>query len=443
MRCIQGTVGAMALLVSVVPLCDTQLPDASGIVGVSYSRVWDLKPTESVFAYARVSPAGTELVYASEEPTARGEPPRRLETVVDLHARKVLGRVPGIDAYWSEDGKRFIYLDVSGDHPQVNIERVGDGAVRRDVAPASLGDYFSWGVKDDRDLIMTISGNYYFLNDARAVLPAASLASCPGIGRGVRPLISKDGTKVTVFVRSHVVIRNVDNCEGIVDTAIVGAKADFSWDGRYIAFHTPKNPPASGSEIVIVDSVRKTVRTLPALPGNSLFPSWTKDNRLCFRYDGDDYRGFMMASNVLQLPERPLPLASEPAQATVTWRDVFPSVPPAHKVIAVLIWSNWTAHAPTVLRDVQEARDEARALNLDVGVGMALGPGARTEDLEQILEMSAIRLDRLPLDSVHARIAGALNQSPTLLLFRNGLLVDRVLGPMSSRDIWNWITQAP
>src|SRR6202050_5244574 len=298
MRCIQGTVGAMALLVSVVPLCDTQLPDASGIVGVSYSRVWDLKPTESVFAYARVSPAGTELVCAPEEPTARGEPPRGLETVVDLHARKGLGRVPGIDAYWSEDGKRFIYLDVSGDHPQVNIERVGDGAVRRDVAPASLGDYFSWGVKDDRDLIMTISGNYYFLNDARAGLPAASLASCPGIGRGVRPLISKDGTKVTVFVRSHVVIRNVDNCEGIVDTAIVGAKADFSWDGRYIAFHTPKNPPASGSEIVIVDSVRKTVRTLPALPGNSLFPSWTKDNRWCFRYDGDDYRGFMMASNV-------------------------------------------------------------------------------------------------------------------------------------------------
>ena len=55
-----------------------------------------------------------------------------------------------------------------------------------------------------------------------------------------------------------------------------------------------------------VDVQQRTVRTLSGLTGSALFPSWTEDGRLCFRYDGPDYRGFMMASRVLDVAPVPL-----------------------------------------------------------------------------------------------------------------------------------------
>ena len=74
------------------------------------------------------------------------------------------------------------------------------------------------------------------------------------------------------------------------------------------------------------------MRKLGDLPGSSLFPSWTKDGRLCFRYDGDDYRGFMIASNVLSLAEQPLPPAGPRVPASLKWSRSFPSTPlPAHE----------------------------------------------------------------------------------------------------------------
>ena len=36
--------------------------------------------------------------------------------------------------------------------------------------------------------------------------------------------------------RGVVVVRNIADCADIIDTGLPGAKADFSWDGRYIAF---------------------------------------------------------------------------------------------------------------------------------------------------------------------------------------------------------------
>ena len=62
--------------------------------------------------------------------------------------------------------------------------------------------------------------------------------------------------------------------------------------------HAPK-PNADGYEIVVVDIQKHTLRTVTSLAGSSYFPSWTKDGRLSFRYDGEDYRGFMMIENVL------------------------------------------------------------------------------------------------------------------------------------------------
>ena len=88
------------------------------------------------------------------------------------------------------------------------------------------------------------------------------------------------------------------NCDDIFDTGLRGAKADFSFDGKYVAFHVAEGRYAAArTDVVVVDVKKRTVRNVTAsLAGSSLFPSWTKDGRLCFRYDGDDYRGFIMAT---------------------------------------------------------------------------------------------------------------------------------------------------
>jgi hypothetical protein len=70
----------------------------------SFERVYPLKDGEGVFAYARISPDGRSLAYASEMPDPR-VPQRILQTVtvVDLPSKKILFTEPGIDAYWSLD----------------------------------------------------------------------------------------------------------------------------------------------------------------------------------------------------------------------------------------------------------------------------------------------------------------------------------------------------
>src|SRR5262249_13265301 len=155
------------------------------------------------------------------------------------------------------------------------------------VAPVAEGDYFSWASRDGKDLILTIQSNYYYLNGDKGILPSKRVSSCPTTGVGERPLISKDGRRVTTFVRGAVVVRGIDNCEDIVNTGMQGAKADFSFDGRYVAFHVMKKD-GKGYDIAVVDAQQHTVRTL-SLQGSSYFPSWTKDGRISFRYDGPDY----------------------------------------------------------------------------------------------------------------------------------------------------------
>ena len=144
----------------------------------------------------------------------------------------------------------------------------------RNVAPSGLGDYFSWAVRDGRNLILTIASNYYYLDGDKAVLPAGRVPPCPGIGVGDRPLISKDGRRITTFVRGAVVIRGLTDCDNIIDTGLQGAKADFSFDGRYVAFHVARRGTKI-YDIVVVDLEKRTMRTLRDLAGSSLFPSWT------------------------------------------------------------------------------------------------------------------------------------------------------------------------
>src|SRR5262245_49861764 len=166
-----------------------------------FTKAYALQPAEGVFAYSRISPDGNFLAYASLTYDTSRPRPQSAEnlyaspgtsidsgtvTVVDLRTSKVLFTEKGIDAYWSLDGERIIY---SG--PSVSIWHRTTGAITRNVAPGNLGDYYSWAVRDGKNLILTISSNYYYLDGDRAVLPHAKVAACPGIGTGDRPLISK------------------------------------------------------------------------------------------------------------------------------------------------------------------------------------------------------------------------------------------------------------
>src|SRR2546430_17359310 len=80
-----------------------------------FTRLLALDPDEGVFAYARISPDGRTLVYASEarNPT-RGRNQTQIVTLVDLATQNVLFTERGIDAYWSLEGDRMIYSGEGG-----------------------------------------------------------------------------------------------------------------------------------------------------------------------------------------------------------------------------------------------------------------------------------------------------------------------------------------
>ena len=399
--------------------------------GPRYTKVHRLTPREGVFAYARISPDGKRLVYASNVP---GVPSNAgwMETIVDLTSGKTIWTGAGIDAYWSPDGTRIIYAGDGG----VAVRNVETGEVVSNREAARLGDYYSWATRDGRDLILTIQSNYYYLDANRAVLPHAKVATCPQIrGTGDRPLISKDGRRITTFVKGNVTVRGLDNCDDIFDTGIQGGKADFSWDGRYIAFHAIKSD-GSGYDIRIVDLKDRTVRTMAVGGGSALFPSWTKDGRLCFRYDGPDYRGFMMASGALDLPAVPLTTASTPSLPEHrSWQDIFPSTPAPKGVQLVLIWAPWSAHSQIAFDALRVIPREAGDLLVPVSVYAAADPTSPESDVTRQLADFQVTIPRLRITARGLELTEARNQMPTVLVFRDGVLVDRKLGAQSLESL--------
>jgi WD40-like Beta Propeller Repeat len=429
-----------ALTIALVGLCAA---NARPVATVTVERVYSLKPAEGVFAYARISPDGRYLAYASEEATT-GRPNGRVQTVtvVDLQTGTVQFSEPGIDAYWSNDGSRMIYLSRRSRDLDVVIRHHETGEMSRNVAPAALGDYFSWSVRDGRDLILTILGNYYYLDRDVAQLPAAHVPECPGIGTGERPLISKDGRRISTFVNGMIVVRNLTDCANVLNTGLRGAKADFSWDGRFIAFHAPKRS-SEGHDINIVDLEGMTLRRIETLPGSSYFPSWTKDGRLCFRYDAPDYRGFVIARDVLSLPETPLPQVPSPeGDRIIRWPDIFPDTPsPRAPLSLVLIWAPWNAHSPDALRALQSIVRSPPHLR-DVSVATAAEPTSLPQDVDSMLRRYNIDLPRIPLATSRLALTGGLNQIPTTLLFRGGVLIERKLGAQSRDELVEWVSRA-
>jgi hypothetical protein len=428
---------ALVLLSTVVVVSMSSVPHAAPTM----TRVYPLAADEGVFAYARISPDGQLLAYASERKHTPGQiGVERTVTVVDLRSRNVVFRELGVDAYWSPEGRRLIFLSEKDGLARVSIRRIG-GDIVREVAPVDLGGYFSWGTRNGRELILTISGNFYYLDGDRAVLPAGRVPVCDGIVE--RPLLSKDGRRITAFQRGTLVVRNLTDCGDVFDTGIGGAKADFSWDGRFIAFHTPKTD-VTGYEIAVIDLQRRTLRTITNLSGSSFFPSWTQDGRLAFRYDGDDYRGFLMADDVLSAPERPLgQVAAHVPEHHITWTDIFPeTAPPASPIAVVMVWGTWSAHSPVALMDLQRAsRDFARE-HAGVAVLTATDFGSRRADVVRMRSRYGITLPDIPLAPARLPLTEAQNQIPVTLLFRDGLLVDRRLGAQRYETLRAWIEQA-
>jgi hypothetical protein len=426
----------MRIIRLLVVLSAAAFLQAQGPVRVPhYEPVYTLKPKEGVFAYARISPDGKRLAYASQINARPTNQRAWTVTVVDLSTQKTLLSEPGIDAYWSNDGTRLIYSGNQG----VTIWNVETGHASYSPEASQLGDYYSWAVRDGKDLILTIQSNYYYLNGDKPILPHAKVPSCDKIGTGERPLISKDGTRITTFVKGNMVVRGLDNCADILDTGIQGSKADFSWDGRYIAFHAVKKQ-GTGYEIRIVDLQRRSVRTLPGLEGSALFPSWTQDGRLCFRYDGPDFRGFMMASGVLDATAESLPAVAEALPERRLWKDIFPETPAeAHGMRLVMIWAPWSAHSLEAFANLQEAREYFATHGVKVDIMAAADPGSPEGDISRQLADFQVTVPRIPLSQKGLAMTEARNQMPTLLLFQDGVLIDHRLGAQSFENLREWL----
>ncbi len=112
---------------------------ARQVPAVRYDKVYPLQAGEGVFAYARISPDGRTLAYASQMAN------RTTQTVVELSDSKVLFTEPGIDAYWSLDGRRMIYLAQSGAGSGVTIRHHASGELVRNVAPERSGRLLQLG----------------------------------------------------------------------------------------------------------------------------------------------------------------------------------------------------------------------------------------------------------------------------------------------------------
>lgn len=420
-----------------------QVPAKSeeGKTHTRYEQILPLKPEEGVFAYSRISPDGNYLSYASE--TLDGKILKRTVNFIDLKNHKILFSEPGMDSYWSPDGNRVIYLsNLSGENDNVSIWHRETGVVTRNVAPAKLGHYFTWATVGGRDLILTQMNRYFWLKNERALRPYRTVRKYPIIGTGEEPMISRDGKLIATFVNGAVAVRGLDEDGPLLETHLKGGKADFSWDGRYIAFQTFKaNGRVKGYDIVVVDLQEKKKIQVTDLPGSCHYPSWTRDGRLSFRYDSEDYRGFMMASNFLKNPSEPLPTSHGPPEAGAPLMELYGSVnPPRQKVVLVNVWAGWCVHSRDEVPTMNRVRLLLREKNLDAEIVGACEPSSLQSDRDRILRGNGISLPQVDIEPKELA-SFSVQMIPTSLLFVDGKLAERRYGAQSYEEIIKWLNK--
>lgn len=408
-------------------------------------QLYRIPPDEGVFAYGRISADGRYLAYTAQKYDAANARTSRIQRVVELRSGRTVFSEPGVDGYWSPDGRRLIFISRREHVDHVSILDRETGDVVRDVAPVELGDYPSWAVRDGRDLIVTILGNYYYLQDGRSRSPAYRVTACDVIGAGDRPLVSKHGERISVFAAGQVVVRNLTDCSYVLRTHAAGGKADFSYDGRYLAFHAEKGHGV-GYEIRIVDLTQKSIASLGQLPESSLFPNWTRDGRLVFRYDSAEFRGFMIASDVLGVPFEPLPaddsipLGASPA---VRWQDTFVDMLPANGGFkVVLVWAPWNPHSTEAIESLRGVFRTWRNNGDDVTAFTAVEPSSWSTDVARMRATVRLDLPELQIRPGHLARSGAANQIPTYLLFSNDRLIGSLLGAHKPEELADWVKRA-
>jgi hypothetical protein len=108
----------------------------------------------------------------------------------------------------------------------------------------------------------------------------------------------------------------------------------------------------------------------------------------------------------------------------------------------VLIYASWSAHTPDALRDLQQADRTFRDGDQEIGVMTAVERSSRREDVDRLRRQGRITLTEIPLAPERLALTDALNQSPTTLLFRDGVLVDRRLGAQTAAELQVWVSEA-
>jgi hypothetical protein len=401
---------------------------------LSLQRLWETNG-ESVFAYSRISGDGRYLAYSfTGEAAGSADDARRLR-VVDLSTREPIFEDFGIDGYWSPDGSRLIYKARRAIGFKVAIWNRETSQLTLDVFPAALGDYYSWGGSPAGETVMTIDGWYLRLTGPVTTAAPQRMPACPGIGRGARPLISRDGLRASVFVGDQLILRNVRDCDGVVFTGLTGAKADWSRDGRYLAFHTATANEAY--EVGVYDTRTASYAAVPTPEGSSFFPSWTDDDALVFRHEGRGYRGFMRVDGTVtaRTSERPLAGALVPfSQPVAEWQAVLPR----RRCVVVLLWTTWGAHS----YDALTAFEAARQASTDCAFVTAHDSASAAADVQRAVDAALYGgvMVRAPWTAM--RSAGGFNQTPTDILFRDGLLADRILGALGSVELLAWLEPA-
>jgi thiol-disulfide isomerase/thioredoxin len=235
-----------------------------------------------------------------------------------------------------------------------------------------------------------------------------------------------------------VVVRPLESCDPILETNVAGGKADFSWDGRYIAFHASKGVGQKGFRIVVVDLKEKRLIPVTDLPGSSYYPSWTKDGRLFFRYDSDQYRGFVIASDFLGNSSTPLPTTRPGPAETPSLSGLFrQAVPPARRVVLVNVWAAWCVHCRDELPHLERLGRKLRERNADAEIVLACEPSSFDTDRSNIVEREKLTLPQVELDPADVERFGVL-MFPTSLLFVDGRLAERRYGAQSQEKLESW-----
>lgn len=387
--------------------------------------LWDTA-NESVFAYSRISGNGRYLAYSFTELAGEehGGEHRRLR-VVDLQKGVIIHEDVGIDGYWSPDSSRLIYKARRNGEFTVAIWDRATDAVATGIFPVSLGDYYSWGADETGEVVMTIDGWLIPMTGLGASGPPRRMRECPSIGRGARPLISRDGRRASVFVRDELVVRSVDHCDQIVFTGITGAKADWSADGSRLAFHV--GTKSIGYQIGVYDLASGRYASVPLRGGSNYFPNWTDDGALVFRRDGQDFKGFVRVVGDFA-PSTP------PVRST----RIDPVDDVAHtpisrgaQCVVVLLWASWGAHSDDALSAFVEAESRVPSCTFR----MSIDPTSDPAVVAAMLRRSNYHGTIGDLDWTEWRRLGGLNQTPTYVFYNHGCLAARVLGAMDANAL--------